>query len=252
MLEVKNIETVYYDRLYILKGISLKVEEGKITAVIGPNGAGKTTLLKSIMGLIKDQPRKGEIIFEGKNITRKDPEYIASLGIQLVPEDRGIFPELTVKENLELAGWSERKDGKSHYIFDLFPNLREKLSEISNNLSGGEQQMLAIARALLKNPKLLMLDEPSLGLSPKITLELFSILKRLNRERNLTILIVEQNAKLSLSIADYGYVMENGKIVYEGSSKELMETEIIQEIFLGGSIKTPQKGWQLYKRKRRW
>ncbi|GBD03028.1 High-affinity branched-chain amino acid transport ATP-binding protein LivF [bacterium HR19] len=252
MLEVKNIETVYYDRLYVLKGVSLKAQEGKITAVIGPNGAGKTTLLKSIMGLIKDQPRKGEIIFSGKNITRKEPEHIASLGIQLVPEDRGIFPELTVKENLQLAGWSERKDGKNHYIFDLFPNLREKLSEISNNLSGGEQQMLAIARALLKNPKLLMLDEPSLGLSPKITLELFSILKRLNREKNITILIVEQNAKLSLSIADYGYVMENGKIVYEGSSKELIETEIIQEIFLGGSIKTPQKGWQLYKRKRRW
>jgi branched-chain amino acid transport system ATP-binding protein len=249
MLEVKNIETVYFDRLYILKGLSLKVNKGEIRVVIGPNGTGKTTLLKSIMGLIKDQPRKGEIIFNGKNITRKDPEEIAQSGITLVPEDRGVFPELKVKENLILAGWTGEKD---HEIFDVFPNLKNKLNELANNLSGGEQQMLALARAILKKPKLILLDEPSLGLSPKIITELFSILKNLNEKMKITILIAEQNVKAATSIAHYGYVMEEGKIVFEGTPEDFQNNELVKELYLGGSIKKPEKGWQLYKRKRRW
>ncbi len=253
MLYVKNIETVYYDRLYIIKGLSLEVREGDVRVVIGPNGAGKTTLLKSIAGLIKDQPRKGEILFDGKNITRWDAEKVAKIGIVLVPEDRGIFPELTVEENLRLAGWSGRaRDQDIEFIFDVFPNLREKLRELSNNLSGGEQQMLAIARALLKKPKILMLDEPSCGLAPKVVSEMFSILKKINKERRLTILIAEQNARASLEIADYGYVIEQGKIVFEGKAQELKDNELVKELYLGGSVKKPEKGWQLYKRKRRW
>lgn len=248
LLEVKNIETVYYDRLYILKGISLEVEEGDIRIVIGPNGAGKTTLLRSIMGLIKDQPRKGKIIFDGKDITRKTPEYIAGLGLTLVPEDRGVFPELTVEENLIISGW-DRKDG---FIFDVFPNLKERLKEMANNLSGGEQQMLAIARAMLKKPKLIMLDEPSLGLSPKLTAEVYRTIEKLNRENRVTFLIAEQNVNISISVAKYGYVLEDGKIVFEGTAEDMKNNELIKELFLGGSIKRPEKGWQLYKRKRRW
>ncbi len=251
LLEVKNIETVYYDRLYILKGLSLEVEEGDIRIVIGPNGAGKTTLLRSVMGLIKDQPRKGKVIFNGEDITRKPAEHIARLGITLVPEDRGIFPELTVEENLLLSGW-KKENGDSSFIFDVFPNLRLKLKEISNNLSGGEQQMLAIARAILRRPKLVMLDEPSLGLSPKITKDVYGIIQKLNREMGITFLIAEQNVKVSISVAKYGYVLEDGKIVFEGSSDELENNELVRELFLGGSIKKTEKGWQLYKRKRRW
>jgi len=248
LLEVKNIETVYYDRLYILKGISLEVEEGDIRIVIGPNGAGKTTLLRSIMGLIKDQPRKGKIIFDGKDITRKTAEYIAGLGLTLVPEDRGVFPELTVEENLIISGW----DGKDGFIFDVFPNLKARLKEMANNLSGGEQQMLAIARAMLKKPKLIMLDEPSLGLSPKLTAELYRTIEKLNRENGVTFLIAEQNVNVSISVAKYGYVLEDGKIVFEGTAEDMKNNELIKELFLGGSIKKPEKGWQLYKRKRRW
>lgn len=249
ILQVKNIETVYYDRLYILKGISLDVNEGEIRVVLGPNGAGKTTLAKTIAGLIKDQPRKGEIIFEGKNIERKEADKIARMGIILVPEDRGVFPELTVEENLKISGWSK---GKDEWIFDIFPNLKAKMNEIANNLSGGEQQMLAIARAIMKKPKLLILDEPSLGLSPKLAYELFLTLRKLNEDLKITMLIVEQNARMSIEICHYGYIMENGKFVFEGKSEDLKDNELVKELYLGGSIKRPEKGWKLYKTKRRW
>lgn len=249
ILQVKNIETVYYDRLYILKGISLDVNEGEIRVVLGPNGAGKTTLAKTIAGLIKDQPRKGEIIFEGKNIERKEADKIARMGIILVPEDRGVFPELTVEENLKISGWSK---GKDEWIFDIFPNLKAKMNEIANNLSGGEQQMLAIARAIMKKPKLLILDEPSLGLSPKLAYELFLTLRKLNEDLKITMLIVEQNARMSIEICHYGYIMENGKFVFEGKSEDLKDNELVKELYLGGSIKKPEKGWKLYKTKRRW
>ncbi len=249
ILQVKNIETVYYDRLYILKGISLDVNEGEIRVVLGPNGAGKTTLAKTIAGLIKDQPRKGEIIFEGKNIERKEADKIARMGIILVPEDRGVFPELTVEENLKISGWSK---GKDEWIFDIFPNLKAKMNEIANNLSGGEQQMAAIARAIMKKPKLLILDEPSLGLSPKLAYELFLTLRKLNEDLKITMLIVEQNARMSIEICHYGYIMENGKFVFEGKSEDLKDNELVKELYLGGSIKKPEKGWKLYKTKRRW
>lgn len=249
MLRVKNIETVYYDRLYILKGISLEANEGEIRVVLGPNGAGKTTLAKTIAGLIKDQPRKGQIIFEGKNIERKESYEISSMGIILVPEDRGVFPELTVEENLKISGWSK---GKDEWIFDIFPNLKTKMKEITNNLSGGEQQMVAIARAITKKPKLLILDEPSLGLSPKLAYELFMTLRRLNEDLKITMLIVEQNARMSVEICHYGYIMENGKFVFEGKSEDLKDNELVKELYLGGSVKKPEKGWKLYKTKRRW
>lgn len=249
ILQVKNIETVYYDRLYILKGISLDVNEGEIRVVLGPNGAGKTTLAKTIAGLIKDQPRKGEIIFEGKNIERKEADKISRMGIILVPEDRGVFPELTVEENLKISGWSK---GKDEWIFDIFPNLKAKMNEIANNLSGGEQQMAAIARAIMKKPKLLILDEPSLGLSPKLAYELFLTLRKLNEDLKITMLIVEQNARMSIEICHYGYIMENGKFVFEGKSGDLKDNELVKELYLGGSIKRPEKGWKLYKTKRRW
>lgn len=248
ILEVKNIETVYYDRLYVLKGVSLEINQGEIRVVLGPNGAGKTTLAKSISGLIKDQPRKGDIIFDGKSIVRREAEKISSMGLILVPEDRGVFPELTVEENLKLSGWTK----KDTWIFELFPNLYQKLQELSNHLSGGEQQMLAIARAIIKKPKLLILDEPSLGLSPKLTNELFKTLKRLNEELKTTMLIVEQNARVSVEICHYGYVMENGKIVFEGKADELKDNELIKELYLGGSVKKTEKGWKLYKTRRRW
>lgn len=249
VLEVKNIETVYYDRLYILKGVSLEVNECEIRVVLGPNGAGKTTLARTIAGLIRDQPRKGQILFNGKNIERKEADAISRMGIILVPEDRGVFPELTVEENLRISGWSK---GRDEWIFDIFPNLMLKFREIANNLSGGEQQMLAIARAIMKKPKLLILDEPSLGLSPKLAYELFMTLKKLNEDLRITMLIVEQNARLSVEICHYGYVMENGKFVFEGKASDLKDNELVKELYLGGSIKKPEKGWKLYKTKRRW
>ena len=248
MLSVETIETVYWDRLYILRGVSLSAQKGKVTVVIGPNGAGKTTLLKSIMGLIKDQPRKGRIIFEGKDITRKRPEYISSLGITFVPEDRGVFPDLTVKENLELTA---RSSEQIESVLEFFPDLRRRYKEIANNLSGGEQQQLAIARALLLEPKLLMLDEPSLGLSPRLAILLYEKLAELKRQGK-TLFIAEQNAVLAFEIADYCYVMENGRIVLEGTPDDLKDNELIRELFLTGKVQKTQKGWQLYKTKRRW
>ncbi len=249
LLQIKNIETVYYDRLYVIKGVSLELNEGEIRIVVGPNGAGKTTLLKSIAGLIKDQPRKGEILFANQNIARKSAEKISKMGLILVPDDRGLFPELTVEENLKLAGWDKKTDS---YIFDIFPNLKAKLKEISNYLSGGEQQMLALARAILKKPKIMLLDEPSFGLAPKVVSELFRIIADLRKEFGMSFLIAEQNVRASIEIADYGYIIEEGKIVFQGTPSDLRDSELVKELYLGGSVKKPEKGWQLYKRKRRW
>ncbi|MGD9412985.1 MAG: ABC transporter ATP-binding protein, partial [Desulfobacterales bacterium] len=198
LLKIATIETLYYDRIYALHGLSLEVKEKEIFAVLGPNGAGKTTLLKTIAGLLKDQPKKGTIEFEGRRIHRLAPERISRLGIVYVPEDRGLFRELTVKENLDLGCWGRKDAGIREdldFIFELFPILKTRGGQQAETLSGGEQQMLAVARAILRRPKLLMLDEPSLGLAPMVAREVYNALLKIS-QAGTTILLVEQNAKL--------------------------------------------------------
>lgn len=254
-LKIANIETLYFDRIYALHGLSLEVAEKEIFAVLGPNGAGKTTLLKTIAGLLKDQPKKGVIEFNGRKIHRLSPERISSTGIVYVPEDRGLFRELTVRENLDLGCWGRKDKGIQDdldYIYELFPILKERTRQQAETLSGGEQQMLAIARAMLRKPKLLMLDEPSLGLAPLVARNVFEALEKISR-LGTTILLVEQNAKLALKIAHYGYILEAGRIVLKGTAKELKENEDVQELYLGlGGQTASPKGWRLYKKRRRW
>jgi len=256
LLRIANIETLYFDRIYALHGLSLQVKEKEIFAVLGPNGAGKTTLLKTIAGLIKDQPKKGLIEFGGRRIHRLPPEHISALGIVYVPEDRGLFRELTVRENLELGCWG-RKDKEGikedfRFIYDLFPILESRSYQQSETLSGGEQQMLAMARAMLRRPRLLMLDEPSLGLAPLVARAVYDALLKISRAGT-TILLVEQNARMALSIAHYGYIIEAGRTVLEGTSRELQENQDVQELYLGvGGEAASPKGWRLYKKRRTW
>ncbi|MCP4681006.1 MAG: ABC transporter ATP-binding protein [Desulfobacterales bacterium] len=255
MLRIANVETLYFDRIYALHGLSLEVREKQIFAVLGPNGAGKTTLLKTIAGLLKDQPKKGTIEFQGQRIHRKAPEYVANNGIVYVPEDRGLFRELTVKENLDLGCWGRKgKEVRNdlELIYDLFPILRDRKEQQAETLSGGQQQMLAVARAMLRRPKLLMLDEPSLGLAPLVAKNVYSALHKIS-ETGTTILLVEQNAKLALGIADYGYIMEAGRIVLEGTSQELQDNEDVQELYLGlRQEESSATGFRLYKKRRTW
>ncbi len=255
LLKIANIETLYFDRIYALHGLSLEVKEKEIFAVLGPNGAGKTTLLKTVAGLIKDQPKKGTIEFEGRRIHRLPPERVASLGIVYVPEDRGLFRELTVKENLDLGCWGRRDNqiqNDLEFVYELFPILKARTRQQAEKLSGGEQQMLAMARAMLRRPKLLMLDEPSLGLAPLVARAVYDALLKIS-QLGTTILLVEQNAKMALRIAHYGYIMETGRTVLEGTSKELQENEDVQELYLGlGGETASPKGWRLYKKRRRW
>ena len=254
-LSIASIETLYFDRIYALRGISLTVRENEIFTVLGPNGAGKTTLLKTIADLLKDQPKKGTIEFRGRRISGLTPEKIASLGIVYVPEDRGLFRELTVAENLDLGCWGRRdRDVKNDldFIYDLFPILKERGGQQAETLSGGEQQMLAIARAILRRPKLLMLDEPSLGLSPIMARSVYDTLRKVS-ERDMTILLVEQNARMALDIADHGYIMEAGRIVLKGTSQELKENDDVKELYLGlEQGNASEKGWKFYTQRRRW
>lgn len=255
LLKIANIETLYYDRIYALHGLSLEVKEGEIFAVLGPNGAGKTTLLKTIAGLLKDQPKKGSIHFMGKRIHRLAPERVSRLGIVYVPEDRGLFRELTVRENLELGCWGRKDSGIKRdyeFIYQIFPILKTRAGQQAETLSGGEQQMLAMARAMLQRPKLLMLDEPSLGLAPLVSREVYAALSKIS-QAGTTILLVEQNAKMALRIASFGYIMESGRIVLEGTAGELQQNEDVQELYLGvGSDTVSPKGWRLYKKRRTW
>jgi len=254
-LNIASIETLYFDRIYALRGISLTVRENEIFTVLGPNGAGKTTLLKTIAGLLKDQPKKGTIEFCGRRISGLTPEKIASLGIVYVPEDRGLFRELTVEENLDLGCWGRRDKAVRNdlnFIYDLFPILKERGGQQAETLSGGEQQMLAIGRAILRRPKLLMLDEPSLGLSPIMARSVYDTLRKVS-ERDMTILLVEQNARMALDIADYGYIMEAGRIVLKGTSRELKENDDVKELYLGlEQGDASEKGWKFYTKRRRW
>ena len=255
LLKISTIETLYYDRIYALHGLSLEVKEKEIFTVLGPNGAGKSTLLKTIAGLLKDQPNKGTIEFMGKRIHRLPPEHIARLGVVYVPEDRGLFRELTVKENLDLGCWGRKGPGIQEdiaIIYQLFPILKARTKQQAETLSGGEQQMLAMARAMLRRPKLLMLDEPSLGLAPKVGREVYDALFKIS-QAGTTILLVEQNAKMALRIASFGYIMESGRIVLEGTAQELQDNEDVQELYLGAGGETlSPKGWRLYKKRRTW
>lgn len=238
-----------------IRGVSLEMKEGQIAAILGANGAGKTTILKTIMGLLEDQPDKGTIEFLGKRIDQRDTEEIVRLGISYVPEGREVFPELSVDENLRMGAYirNDRKSIKEDYdrVISHFPVLAERKNQWAGTLSGGEQQMLSIGRALMTRPKLLMLDEPSLGLSPILVREIFRIIKTINGEGT-TILLVEQNAKMALKISDYGFVLENGRIVAANTPNVLLEDEDVKEFYLGIRSEESVKGYQRWKRKKRW
>ncbi len=234
MLELRNVET-FYGNIMALKGVSLAVSEGEIITLIGANGAGKSTTLMTICGIVP--PRYGEILFMGKPIQRTEPHEIVALGISQVPEGRRIFPLLTVMENLDMGAFL-RKDKAGiakdmEYIFSLFPILKERRHQQGGTLSGGEQQMLAISRALMARPRLLLLDEPSLGLAPLIVQLIFRIIRKINEENRTTILLVEQNANMALQIAHRGYVMEKGRITMEGTAASLLDNEEVKRAYLG-------------------
>lgn len=233
MLELRNVNT-FYGNIHALRDISLHIDDGEIVSLIGANGAGKSTTLMTICGI--NRARSGEIIWNGKNIEQADPHEIVSLGISQVPEGRLIFPDLSVEENLELGAFlrkdkaAARKD--MDYVFQLFPILRQRGKQAGGTLSGGEQQMLAISRALMGRPKLLLLDEPSLGLAPIIIKQIFEIIRRVN-ENGTTVFLVEQNANQALRIANRGYVMENGRIVLEDKASALLENPAVRSAYLG-------------------
>jgi len=234
LLNLIDVKT-YYGNIQTLKGININVSEGEIITLIGANGAGKSTTLMSISGIVP--PRDGKIIYMDREIHNLTPDVIVSLGISQVPEGRHIFPELTVLENLQMGAFlrSDKKETKQdlEYIFDLFPILNQRLNQAGGTLSGGEQQMLAISRALMARPKLLLLDEPSLGLAPIVVKQIFEIIRKINTENNTTVFLVEQNANLALHLADRGYVMENGQIVLEDSSENLLSNEDVKKAYLG-------------------
>lgn len=234
LLEVKDIE-VYYGAIHALKKLSLQVEEGSIVTLIGANGAGKTTTLKTISGILR--PRTGQIIFKGNDITKVPPEKIVGMGISQVPEGRRVFPSMSVMENLEMGAYL-RNDKKGieddlENVFTRFPRLKERCKQSAGTLSGGEQQMLAIGRALMARPKLLLMDEPSMGLAPLLVKEIFEIVKDINA-KGTTILLVEQNAHMALSIAHQAYVLETGEIRLQGTAEQLMKSEDVKKAYLGG------------------
>ncbi|MEM2082352.1 MAG: ABC transporter ATP-binding protein [Candidatus Bathyarchaeia archaeon] len=234
MLEIRDLE-VGYGELTILEGISFHAKDGELIAMIGANGAGKTTLLKTIAGLIP--PRRGEIVYDGERIDHLPPHKRVGMGIVYVPEGKRPFPYLTVKENLELGAFNPRARDellkKLEYVYGLFPILKDRSDQLAITLSGGEQQMLAIARGLMSNPKLLMLDEPSFGLAPKIVASIFDVIDKLHRELELTVILVEQNARRALEMADRAYVLETGRIVLEGTGKELLQDDRVRRAYLG-------------------
>jgi len=254
LLRVKNIETLY-GLILAIRGVSLEVQEGQIAAILGANGAGKTTILKTIMGLLEDQPDKGTIEFLGKRIDGKDTEEIVHRGISYVPEGREVFPELSVDENLRMGAYirKDKKLVKEDYnrVITHFPVLSQRKNQWAGTLSGGEQQMLAMGRALMTKPKLLMLDEPSLGLSPLLVQEIFRIIKTINGEGT-TVILVEQNAKMALKISDYGFVLENGRIVAANTPDILLLDEDVKEFYLGIRSEESVKGYQRWKKKKRW
>jgi len=252
LLELQNVEA-YYGPVLAIRGVSLSVRPGRIVALLGSNGAGKTTVLKTISGVL--EPQKGTVAFAGREIQGLEPDAIVQLGVLQVPEGREVFPFLSVRENLLMGAYLRRdRDIVSDDVekmFGYFPALRERQEQPAQRLSGGEQQMLAISRALMARPKLLLLDEPSLGLSPRLVGEIFAIIKRINREDGVTILLVEQNARMAFEVSDYGYVIEVGRVVMEGSSADLVNKTDIKEFYLGLKDKGV-RGHRRWKRKKLW
>jgi len=236
MLKIENL-SVAYGGIEALKGISLEVEEGKIVTLVGANGAGKSTMLRSIVGLVK--PKAGSITYQGKNLFAVKRHDLVKNGIALVPEGRRVFPDMTVLENLKIGAFT-RKDHQEikadlEWIYTLFPRLKEREWQAAGTLSGGEQQMLAVGRALMSRPKLLMMDEPSLGLAPLIIKDIFNIIRKIHSQ-GMTILLIEQNANAALHLADVGYVIETGRIILKGTGKELLDNEDVKKAYLGESV----------------
>jgi branched-chain amino acid transport system ATP-binding protein len=252
LLTVSNVET-YYGPIMALRGVSFSVPPGTIVTILGANGAGKTTILKTVSGVM--DPQKGTVTLEGRQIQGLDPDRVARLGLSHVPEGREVFPFLTVRENLRMGAYSRRDaDGVAQdleMVGEYFPVLQARAEQRAGSLSGGEQQMLAIGRALMARPKVMLLDEPSLGLAPKLVKDIFEIIQRINRERGVTVLLVEQNANLALHIADYGYVLELGRIVMEDTGARLLEKDDIREFYLGLK-ESSVRGTRRWKRKKTW
>ena len=252
LLEVNNIET-YYGPIMAIRGISFGVPRGAIVTILGANGAGKTTILKTVSGVM--EPQKGTVTFEGRALRGLDPDKVMRLGLSHVPEGREVFPLLTVRENLKMGAYTRTDAGAvaqdMQMVYDYFPVLAMRAEQRAGLLSGGEQQMLSISRALMARPKMMLLDEPSLGLSPKLVKDIFDIIVRINHEQGVTILLVEQNANMALHIADYGYVLEVGRIVMEDTCARLLEKDDIKEFYLG--IKDQSvRGTRRWKRKKMW
>ncbi len=234
LLQLQNVHT-FYGHIHALKGIDIDVNQGEIVTLVGSNGAGKSTTLRTISGMVA--PRLGKVILEGKDITGMKPHDVAALGIGHVPEGRRIFPLLTVRENIEIGAWSVKSAAtishRMEEMFNLFPRLRERVNQKGGTLSGGEQQMLAIARALMSDPHVLLLDEPSMGLAPVLVEGIFEIIKRVNKEQGKTILLVEQNALMALEVAQHGYVLQSGSIALSDTAESLMHNEMVRKVYLG-------------------
>ena len=262
ILSVNNIEVVYSEVILVLRGLSLNVERGKITALLGANGAGKSTTLKAISGLLNTEDgevSRGNINFEGENIAGTSPDKVVRKGVFQVMEGRGIVQDMTVLENLKLGAFTRKNfnmNDEIEKVFHFFPRLKERTitGGAAGYLSGGEQQMLAIGRALMAKPKLILMDEPSMGLSPLLVKEVFGIIKRMNEELGISILLVEQNANMALNAAHFGYIMENGKIVLDGTAEELKNNEDVKEFYLGGGgdERKSFKDIKSFKRRKRW
>jgi branched-chain amino acid transport system ATP-binding protein len=259
LLTVNNIEVVYNDVILVLRGVSLTVPQGALVALLGANGAGKSTTLKAISGLLKTEDgevTRGEVIFGGERVDKLVPEAIVRRGVFQVMEGRRIVEDMTCIENLRLGAYTRRDSGVRKdidMVFEYFPRLKERTG-LAGYLSGGEQQMLAIGRALMARPKMMLLDEPSMGLSPLLVGEVFGIIRRLNKELGITMLLVEQNARMALKAADYGYIMENGKVVLDGTTADLAGNEDVKEFYLGGGGEQRKsfKNLKSYKRRKRW
>jgi branched-chain amino acid transport system ATP-binding protein len=252
LLEVNNIET-YYGPIMAIRGVSFAVPRGSIVTILGANGAGKTTILKTVSGVMDTQ--KGSVTFDGHQIQGMDPDRVMRLGLSHVPEGREVFPFLSIRENLRMGAYTRKDvDGIAQdveMVYDYFPVLKSRAEQRAGSLSGGEQQMLAISRALMARPKMMLLDEPSLGLSPKLVKDIFEIIVRINRERGVTVLLVEQNANMALHTADYGYVLEVGRIVMEDPCARLLQKDDIKEFYLGVK-ESSVRGTRRWKRKKTW
>jgi len=259
LLAVRNIEVVYDNVILVLRGLSMDVPKGAIVALLGANGAGKSTTLKAISGLLKTEDgevTRGEIVFDGERIDGIDPDKIVRRGIFQVMEGRRIISDMTTRENLRLGAYTRSDkaiDDDIDMVFSYFPRLKERTG-LAGYLSGGEQQMLAIGRAMMARPKMILMDEPSMGLSPLLVKEVFGIIKQINRDLGVTILLVEQNARAALSVASHGYIMEQGKVVLDGTADELRDNEDVKEFYLGGAgdQRKSFKNLKSFKRRKRW